>query len=187
MASPHTRLLVADGELDNLQGVVKSRHLLAGVLAGKPLVLADYMRQPLTLPEGATVLRALERIKQHPIPLAVVVDEYGSVQGLVTANDLLAAIAGDLADTRDADCGAEQGDGSWIVDASMPIEDVERIAGITLERSPMYVSLSGLFLHALERLPVAGDTAESTGWRLPVIDLEGRRIGKTRISAIDKQ
>ncbi|WP_303748484.1 TerC family protein [Stenotrophomonas pigmentata] len=187
MSSPHTRLLVADGELDNLQGVVQSRDLLAGVLAGKPLVLADYLREPLTLPEGATALRALERIKQHPIPLAVVVDEYGSVQGLVTANDLLAAIAGDLADTRDADFGAEQVDGSWIVDASMSIEDVERITGITLERNPMYVSLSGLFLHALERLPVAGDIVESGGWRLQVMDLEGRRIGKARISALARE
>ncbi|MEG1679166.1 MAG: transporter associated domain-containing protein, partial [Stenotrophomonas sp.] len=63
----------------------------------------------------------------------------------------------------------------------------ERITGITLERSPLYVSLSGLLLHALERLPVVGDTVESAGWRLQVIDLEGRRIGKIRISAIDKQ
>ncbi|MBD9477891.1 TerC family protein [Pseudoxanthomonas sp. PXM02] len=187
MQSPHTRLLVGDGELDNLQGVVQSRDLLAGLLSGKPLVLADHLREPLTLPEGTTALRALERIKQHAIPLAVVVDEYGSVEGIVTANDLLAAIAGDLADTRDADYGAEQADGGWIVDASMSMEDVERATGIALERNPAYVSLSGLFLHALERLPAVGDSVRSGDWRIDVLTLERRRVGKARITAVDEE
>ncbi len=183
MRSPHTRLLVCDGDLDNLQGMVQSRDLLAGVLSGRSLSLADYLREPLVLPEGTTALRALERIREHPIPLGVVVDEYGGVEGLVTANDLLAAIAGDLADTRDADFGAEkQPDGSWIVDATMSMEDVEHATGIALERRPSYVSLSGLFLHALERLPDVGDSVRSGDWQLEVLSLERRRVGKARIA-----
>lgn len=183
--SPHTRMLVCDGELDNLQGVVQSRDLLVGVLSGKPLALVDYLREPITIPESSTALRALERIREHPLPLAVVVNEYGGIEGLVTANDLLAAIAGDLVDTRDAEYGAERGeDGAWIVDASLPMEDLERATGIALERNPAYVSLSGLFLHGLERLPQVGDTLRSGDWLLEVLTLERRRVGQAKISAV---
>lgn len=181
--SPHTRLLVSDGELDNLQGIVHSRDVLAGVLSGKSLSLSDYVREPVTLPETTTALAALERIREHPVPLAVVVDEYGSIEGIVTANDLLAAIAGDLVDTRDADYGAvKRDDGAWTVDASMSMEDVERATGIVLPRSPGYVSLSGLFLHELQRLPVAGDQISVDGWDLTVESLERRRVGKAIIA-----
>ena len=186
MASPHTRLLVVDGGLDNLQGVVQSRDVLAGLLSGKPLSLADYLREPLTVLEGSTALSVLERIRAHPIPVAVVVDEYGGVMGLVTANDLLAAIAGDLADTRDADYGAERRpDGGWLVDASMSMQDLERATGIVLPRESGYVTLSGLFLHRLGRLPAEGDTIEVDGWSIAVASLERRRVGKALFSRIE--
>ena len=184
--SPHSRMLVSDDELDNLQGVVQSRDLLAGLLSDKPLSLAEYLREPVVLPESTTALQALDRIRHHPVPLAVVVDEYGSIEGLVTANDLLAAIAGDLMDTRDADHGAEkQDDGSWIVDASLSMEDLQQATGITLPRDPAYVTLSGLFLHRLERLPAVGDQVRVGDWQLDVLDLERRRVGKARIQAVD--
>ena len=180
--SPHSRLLVCDGDLDNLQGVVQSRDLLADLLSGKPLSLAG-LREPIILPESTTALQALERIREHPIPLAVVVNEYGGVEGLVTANDLLAAIAGDLADTRDADYGAEkQDDGSWIIDASMSMEDLQRATGVSLERDPAYVTVSGLFLHRLERLPEVGDSVTAGDWQLDVLTLERRRVGMARLS-----
>ncbi|QQP95436.1 TerC family protein [Lysobacter enzymogenes] len=185
IATPHTRLLVCDGELDDLQGVVASRDLLAGVLAGRPLALAEHLREPLTLPESSTALRALERIREHPIALAVVVNEYGGVEGLVTANDLLAAIAGDLVDTRDADFGIERGeDGAWIVDASISLEDLFRATGIALERQASYVSVTGLFLHRLERLPAVGDRVRSGGWELEALSLERRRVGRARLTPV---
>lgn len=184
--SQHTRILVCDGELDNLQGVVQSRDLLAGVLSGKALSFAEYLREPIILPESTTALQALERIREHPIPMAVVVDEYGSVEGLITANDLFAAIAGDLADTRDAEHGAErQDDGSWVVDASVSMEDLELTTGIRLERNPAYVTLSGLFLHRLERLPQVGDQVQVGDWVLEVLDLERRRVGRARLAPVE--
>lgn len=183
--SKHTRMLVCDGELDNLQGVVQSRDLLAGVLSGNPLSFVEYLREPVILPESTTALQALERIREHPIPMAVVVDEYGSVEGLVTANDLLAAIAGDLVDTRDADYGAERHpDGSWTVDGSMSMVDVQLITGISLPRDPAYVTLSGLFLHRLERLPETDDIIIVGDWQLEVLGLERRRVGKARITPL---
>ncbi|MDP9140677.1 MAG: TerC family protein, partial [Pseudomonadota bacterium] len=185
MRSPHTRQLVCDGDLDDLQGVVQSRDLLAGMLAGKPLALADYLREPLILPEGTTALRALELLREHPIPLAIVVDEYGGVNGLVTANDLLAAIAGDLADTRDADYGATQlEDGSWNIDASMSMDEVERATGISLPRDSSYITLSGLFLHALGRLPMERDSIDVSGWRIEVACLERRRVGRAVLRSV---
>jgi len=131
------------------------------------------------LPEGTTALRALEGIRRHPIPLAVIVDEYGGVEGLVTANDLLAAIAGDLMDTRDAGYGAQQReDGGWLVDASMSMEDLERATGISLSRNTAYVTVSGLILHELGKIPHVGDSVESGDWRLEVLTIEHRRVGK---------
>ena len=185
IATPHTRLLVCDGELDDLQGVVASRDLLAATLSGQPLALAEHLREPLVLPESSTALHALERIREHPIALAVVVNEYGGVEGLVTANDLLAAIAGDLVDTRDADFGIERGeDGAWIVDASISLEDLFRATGIALERQASYVSVAGLFLHLLERLPAAGDRVRSGGWQLEALSLERRRVGRARLTPV---
>ncbi len=184
--SPHTRQLVSDGELDNLQGVVQSRDVLAGILSGKSLSLNDYLREPLVLPEGTSALQALERIRAHPIPLAVVVDEYGSINGLVTANDLLASIAGDLADTRDADYSIERlENGGWRVDASMSMEDLKRATNISLPRGSTYVTLSGLFLHFLGRLPVEGDAIEVDGWKIVVESLERRRVGQALISPVE--
>lgn len=180
--SPHTRQLVANGELDQLQGVVQSRDLLADMLAGKGLNLTDTLREPLFVPESASALRALEQIREHPIPLAVVVDEYGSIEGLVTANDLLAAIAGDLADTHDLDYAAEKlDDGSWLLDGSMTLDEVERDTGMAFARNSVYMTLSGLALYALDRLPQVGDTVEVEGRRLEVVSLQHRRVRKLRV------
>jgi len=101
-STERTRMLVAEGELDNLKGIVQSRDLLAALLAEDTGVLDRAMRQPLRVPENTTALQALEMVRGHPIPLAVVCDADNRVAGLFTANDLLAAIAGDLVDTRTA-------------------------------------------------------------------------------------
>ncbi len=182
--SPHTRLLVCDGELDQLLGIVQSGDLLASVLQGRALNVTDFVREPLVVPEGTSTLRVLEQIRAHPIPLAVVVDEYGSIEGMVTANDLLATIAGDLIDTQDADYGAvRNADGSWTVDGSMSMEEVQQATGIALPRESTYVTLSGLVLHALDRMPAEGDRVERNGHALEVVSLERRRVGKLRLAA----
>lgn len=182
--SPHTRLLVCNGELDQLMGVVQSGDLLAGVLQGRTLEVADYLREPLVVPETTTALQVLEQIRAHPLPMAVVVDEYGGVEGVVTANDLLATIAGDLADTRDADYGATRDGDGWDVDASMTMDDLERATGIVLPRAATYVTLSGLVLHALDRLPAEGDRVEHAGHAFEVLSLERRRVARVRIAKL---
>jgi disulfide bond formation protein DsbB/CBS domain-containing protein len=130
VASPHTRLLVGDGDLDSLRGVVQSRDVLADLLQGKPLQLEGNLREPQYVLSSASALQALELIRQHPVPLAVAVDEYGSVEGLVTANDLLAAIAGDLVDTQDERYGVvAQGEDQWEADGALTLDDLQRLGG----------------------------------------------------------
>jgi len=188
IASPHTRLLVADGDLDRLRGVVQSRDLLANLLQGRPLQLEASLREAQFVSSSASALQVLELIRQHPVPLAVAVDEYGSVEGLVTANDLLAAIAGDLADTQDERYGITViADQQWEADGALTLDDLQRMAGIRFERSGDYQTLSGLVLHALDRMPLAGDMIEHAGFRLRVLSMEKRRVGRVTLQRISEQ
>jgi len=185
IASPHTRLLVADGELDQLRGVVQSRDLLAGLLQGRPLQLEEHLRQAQFVSSAASALQVLEVIRQHPVPLAVVVDEYGGIEGLVTANDLLAAIAGDLVDTQDARYGiSEVAPGHWEADGALTLEDLQRDAGLRFERDADYRTVSGLILHTLERMPMQGDRIEYDGFALRVLSMEKRRVGRVAIQRL---
>jgi len=182
VASPHTRMLVGEGALDTLLGVVQSRDLLADVLQGGQLQVRQNLREPAFVIANASVLQALQVIRLHPVPLAVVVDEYGSVEGMVTANDLLAAIAGDLADTQDERYGiVAVGEDQWEADGALSLDDLQRLAGIVFPRSTRYQTLSGLFLQVLDRLPVEGDVIEHEGYRLEVQAMERRRIAQLRI------
>ncbi len=180
--SPHTRMLVAEGDLDQVQGIVQSRDLLAGVLQGRPLDLRAAMREPAYVISSASVLQALEIIREHPVPLAIAVDEYGSVEGLVTANDLLAAIAGDLADTQDERYGVQaQADGSWEADGALTLDDLQRLTGIDFPRHARYQTLAGLLLQHLDRLPVEGDSVDHAGHRLQVTGMDRRRVTRLLI------
>ena len=186
IASPHTRLLVADGDLDRLRGVVQSRDLLANLLQGRPLQLEASLRDAQFVSSTASALQVLELIRQHPVPLAVAVDEYGGVEGLVTANDLLAAIAGDLADTQGEEYGIQEiGAGHWEADGRLTLDDLQRHAGIRFTREGDYQTLSGLVLHALDRMPVPGDVVEHAGVRLRVLSVEKRRVGRISLQRND--
>jgi len=117
--------------------------------------------------------------------LAVAVDEYGSVEGLVTANDLLAAIAGDLADTQDERYGVvAQGEDCWDADGALTLDDLQRLAGVSLPRSADYMTISGLVLEQLGRLPDIDDTLEVAGIRITVLAMEKRRITRLRVERL---
>jgi len=185
VASPHTRLLVGEGDLDSLRGVVQSRDLLADLLQGRPLQLEGNLREPQYVLSSASALQALELIRQHPVPLAVAVDEYGSVEGLVTANDLLAAIAGDLADTQDERYGVvAQGEDQWEADGALTLDDLQRLAGVSLPRSSDYMTISGLVLDQLGRLPDEGDAVDVADVRITVLAMEKRRIARLRVQRL---
>lgn len=174
--TPQTRLLVARDELDNLLGVVQSRDLLTAALDHQPLDLAKLALSPLAVPEGTSALKVLEMLRQEPLPLAIVIDEYGSIKGLITTGDLLAAIAGELADTNDDPLATEMDDG-WMLDGSISLEQVEELLQIRLTRGDGdFFTLAGLLLEHLQRVPVVGEMMELAGYRFTISNMAGRRI-----------
>ncbi len=174
--TPQTRLLVARDELDNLHGVVQSRDLLTAALSNQPLNLAALAVEPLAVPEGTSALNVLEMLRQQAVPLAIVIDEYGSIKGVVTTSDLLAAIAGELADANEAPLILEQENG-WLLDASLSLEQLEELLEVKLEREEGdYFTLAGLLLEQLQHVPVVGETLNISGFEFEITQMEGRRI-----------
>jgi CBS domain containing-hemolysin-like protein len=180
--TPQTRLLVARDELDNLLGVVQSRDLLAAALDNQPLDLARMAKSPLAVPEGTSALHVLEMLRQQQLPLAIVIDEYGSIKGLVTTGDLLAAIAGELADTHDEPPAVTIEDG-WIFDASIALEEVEEKLGIVIDKDENdYFTLAGLLLEQLQHIPVIGEEIHLSGFTFRILEMEGRRINQVKVT-----
>jgi CBS domain containing-hemolysin-like protein len=168
--------LVARDELDNLLGVVQSRDLLTAALDNQPLDMAKLALSPLAVPEGTSALKVLEMLRQEPLPLAIVIDEYGSIKGLVTTGDLLAAIAGELADTNDQPLAVAR-DNSWLLDGSIALDQVEELLHIKLDRGDGdYFTLAGLLLEQLQHVPVVDEQILLAGYEFQIKSMEGRRI-----------
>jgi len=180
--TPQTRLLVARDELDNLHGVVQSRDLLTAALSNEPLNLAALAVEPLAVPEGTSALNVLEMLRQQSVPLAIVIDEYGSIKGVVTTSDLLAAIAGEIADVNDEPLIVAQENG-WLLDASIALEQVEELLDIRLEREEAdYFTLAGLLLEQLQHIPVIGETITVEHFNFEITQMEGRRIVQVKVT-----
>ena len=187
-ASDHSRLLVCEGRLDRVVGVVRARALLAQALTGKPLDLRLLVQQPLFVPETMPVYRLLEMFRQSDVHLAVVLDEYGGVVGVATINDifddLVAGIPGAV-DEENASIVRRE-DGSWLVDGALSLEDLE----LTLALEPMtfgerrgFRTVGGLAMDRLGHIPEVGETFEVAGHRFEIVDLDGRRIDRLMITA----
>jgi len=181
-ASDVNRLVVADGRIDNVVGVVAAKDLLDQALEGAPLSLQRALRQPIVLPDNLPALDALERLRQDPLGLALVLDEYGSFEGVVTASDLLEAIVGELGPPgRPEEPGraVERSDGSLLLDGMMPSDELRA----QLELPPLpsagtYHTVAGLMLALLQRVPREGDRIVWSGWRFEIVDMDGRRVDK---------
>ncbi|WP_058835567.1 TerC family protein [Luteimonas abyssi] len=183
--APHSRLLVARGELDRFEGVIEARRLLRQLLDGGDLDLPAAMSQPLVVHEGASALRVLQDLRRHPIPMAIVLDEYGSVEGVVTATDVLAAIVGDLADTVDPDRVATQdADGTWRLDGGMPATAASRLLGFALDEDAGYHTLAGLLIYHLDHVPQVGERVDHDGWRFEIAQMSGARVTEVRAEAL---
>ncbi len=181
-ASPVTRFIVADGRIDNVVGVVAAKDLLDQLLAGATLSVARALRRPIVLPDTLSALDALERLRGDPIGLALVMDEYGSFEGVVTASDLLEAIVGELgpapqsAESRPA---VKRHDGSLLLDGMMASDELKaRLDLPDLPAEGTYHTVGGLMFALLRRVPREGDRIAWAGWRFEVIDMDGRRVDK---------
>jgi len=175
---PHAQLLVCRGSIDEVVGIVRKQDLIDQVLDGRPPDVEQVTRPPLTVHESTTILRTLDLFRKTPVHTAVVVDEFGAVQGIVTRTDLLETVAGDLPkiDAPPRPKVTRREDGSYLIDASVPFSDVMHLLGIVEAPSGEYVTLAGLILSRLRELPKPGDHVVWAGWRFEVVDMDGRRI-----------
>lgn len=184
---PFSRIVVArSGNLDEPLGIVKKKDLLDRVLNGEEIDIAAAVRQPLFLPDSSSILDALAAMKKSPVHIAFVVDEFGGFQGLLTLTDIVEAIAGDLAseDGKLVPNVTRRSDGSYLVEGSATIDEVEAALGLTIEADGRFHTVAGLVLDVLQRIPKEGDTADFGDWRIEVLDTDmgGRRIDKVLFS-----
>lgn len=188
--SLHSRFPVCRGEVDEVAGMVSAKALLEQMLTCGRLNLETAMVPPLVVHDGTPLLRLLELFRTAPMPMAVVVDEYGSVEGVVTVTDALKVVAGSFGDQGDPDDPSltRRADGSWLVDGMTPLDEVERatgVAGLTAEaEAGGFHTLAGFLLHRFGRVPAAAQSVDWRGYRLEVVDMDGRRIDKVLITPL---
>ncbi len=179
--SSHSRFPVCDGELDNPVGLVRAKDLLARCISGQSLDLRQIMDEPLFVPENARALQVLERFRETGIHLAMLIDEYGGIEGLVTSFDVLESIVGDIPtmDELDQPPIVQRADGSWLVDGLLTVEEFSRAFDIdSLPGEGEYKSLGGFVIYMLGSLPKPGDHFDNEGYRYEVADMDGRRVDK---------
>jgi magnesium and cobalt exporter, CNNM family len=190
--SGHSRYPVCRGQLDELLGLVMIGDLAEWL--GDPAVgeLAARVRAPLVVHESTRILRLLELFRESKLHFAVIVDEHGSIEGVVTPSDILTAITGELPDAANEEVpeAVARDDASWLVDGGMAIDDVERLLGAGNMRSgDDYTTLAGFVLAQLGHLPATGESFRWRDLRFEVVDLDGRRIDKlliNRLAALDR-
>ncbi len=178
-----TRFVVSDGRVDNVVGVVAAKDLLDQLLEGGPISIARAMRQPIVLPDTLSALDAVERLRGDRIGIALVFDEYGSFEGVVTASDLLEAIVGELGAVPPTearpDPAVKRHDGSLLLDGMMASDELKaRLDLPDLPAEGTYHTVAGLMLALLQRVPKEGDRIAFAGWRFEVLDMDGRRVDK---------
>jgi putative hemolysin len=183
-SAPHSRFVVCDGAVDNVVGVVQAKDILDNILDGKEMSIDAVLRQPMMMPDTVTAMDALERLKSDPLDLALVLDEYGSFEGVVTAADVLEAIVGDATDsTPIVGEGVEQMAGGLLLDGMMPVDEVKaQLALPDLPAEGSYHTLAGLLLALLRRVPRLGDRIVFGGWMFEVAQMDGRRVDQVRAS-----
>lgn len=180
----HSRYPVCRGTLDELVGVVHTRDLLGAVVQGRPFDLEAGAGRPLVVHDGTPILKLLDLMKNSGHHMAMVVDEYGSIEGLVTLTDILEIIAGDLPEAGEVveTAAVRREDGSWLVEGWMPVDEFGETVGVRgLRDAGDFHTVAGLVLHRLGHVPQAGESFDWNGVRFEVVDMDGRRIDKVLV------
>lgn len=178
--SGHSRFPVAEGGIDNLVGVTQAKELLVASAHGD-WNLSAAAHPPMIVPESMSVLRLLETMRENPVRMLFVADEYGVIQGLVTAADVLESIAGDTALSPDEaiDPPVQRSDGSWLIDGMTPIDEFEHLFSVRdLNEEGEFDTVAGFVIHLMQRLPNVGDKTSFGPLEFEIVDLDGRRIDK---------
>jgi CBS domain containing-hemolysin-like protein len=189
IACGHSRIPVFDGTIDNIVGLVYAKDLLKfWGMDESAVVLKNILRPPYFIPESKNLEELLHEFKKKRIHIAIVIDEYGGTSGLVTIEDLLEQIVGDIQDEYDLEEEwlVEETDGAVMVDARLPIEELEEHFGIEIEREK-FDTVGGLIFHLTGRIPAVGEEVENHAIRLTVLEADERKISKVRITRLPKK
>jgi putative hemolysin len=176
----HEELVVGRGNIDEPTGMILKKDLLDQVLDGKSLDPMAVIREPLIVYETASIFRVLDQFKNAPVRLAMVIDEYRSLDGIVTQTDLLEAIAGDLPDTENEEPDIiERDDSSLLIDGMMPAHDaIDRLGFPLRSADGDFHTIAGFALSQFGHLPQVGEHFDYEGWRFEIVNMDGRRIDK---------
>jgi putative hemolysin len=190
MESNHSRFPVGRETLDNCLGIVRGRHLLSARLSSAVVNLEGFLQPPLYVAKSARALNVLEQFKQTGMHIALVTDEYGGIEGLVTLNDLMEAIVGDLPSAEDQEDPLiiQRDDGSWLVDGSLDINELKDLLekeSLPDESTDSFQTLGGFVMHYLGHIPRSSDHFEWSGLRFEVMDMDGTRVDKVLVIPFD--
>jgi len=190
---PYARVVVCQDGLDRVLGILQRGELLKPVLENAPFNVRKALRPPVYVPESVTTTHLLESLRRNRAQFALVIDEYGEVQGLVTLNDVLAAIVGDMPsqdDDGEQDV-VEREDGSYLMDGGLSIERLKSVLEVKEElpgeEENAFHTLGGLVMHQLGRVPVEADHFHLAGWRFEVVDMDKNRVDKVLLSLGDPE
>jgi putative hemolysin len=187
---PHPVLPLCDGGLDNVIGFVRLTSVLEQLLSDRPLDLAALVETPLFVPETMTLMSLLEQFKRTHLPVALVVDEFGEIEGLVSLSDVVSSIVGELPpDPGEEPMVVQREDGSWLFDGAVDLDTLVRTLGdealLTEEDRHLYHTLGGLVMLALGRVPRTGDVFHKNGFRFEVVDMDRNRVDRVLVQAIE--
>lgn len=186
----HSRYPVIDGSPDEVRGIVQAKDLLDNSLStGGSVEISRHLKDVMVLPEGASCLQALESFKRHHINLIVIVDEYGSTQGIVTSSDILEAIVGILPSNYDHDDQlkiVERDNGTWLVDGRTPIEEIHLAIGLhEISADEDFDTIAGFMLETMRKAPREGVSFDAFNHRFEIVDMDGHRIDKVLIRKLE--
>ncbi|MGZ8229604.1 MAG: hemolysin family protein [Burkholderiales bacterium] len=188
--SPHARFPVTRGDLDNIEGVIEAKALLVDLVRGEPLQLEKRLVKPLYIPETLTVTEVLASFKKHRSRMALIVNEYGELQGLVTMNDIMQALVGDIGTVDEAEESdiVRREDGSWLIDGGVTVDRFKDALEVeeTLpeEDTGSYNTLGGFAMLQLGRVPQIADSFEWGGLRFEVVDMDRNRVDKLLVARL---
>jgi putative hemolysin len=183
--SPHSLLPVADGSPEKVLGVVKACDVLACLLEGRDVRLRELTRRAVVVPDQLDAMDALRMLQQSGVGMAMVHDEYGHLEGIITPADLLAAIVGSFAshqDEGDQPLLVERDDGSLLVSGALAADALAEKIDIEFDEEREFATAAGYVLSVLKKLPQEGESFTDQGWRFEVVDMDGRKIDKLLVS-----
>ena len=188
IANPRSQTPVTNGDPDVIIGVVQARDIVAALAANGAFDLRRLVRKAPVVPDTVGALDALAALRRAETPMALVYDEYGNFEGVVTPADILDAIAGAFRSDEfpEESEAVRREDGSWLLAGSLPADEMADHLGMTLPRERDYQTVAGFVIAALEHLPETGEHVAALGWRFEIVDMDGRRVDKVLASRVER-